>query len=81
MLKIKTKVGARGQIVIPKIVRESLGIVENKTLILELDEKTVRLIPESGLDIVKRWAEIAGKEGTNVSKKIAYGDRLYEGLF
>ena len=81
MLKVKTKVGARGQIVIPKIVRESLGIVENSTLMLELDEKAIRLFPQNSLEIMKRWREFAKKYGTNASKNIIYGDKLYEEIF
>ena len=81
MLKFKTKVGARGQIVIPKVIRENLGIVENRTVILELDQKALKLTPESGSDIAKRWEEIAKKEGINVSRKITYGNKLYEDIF
>lgn len=81
MIKSKTKVGARGQIVIPKIIRESLGIVENTTLLLELDEKTVRLSPQNGTEIMKRWQGFAKKYGTNASKNIIYGDKLYEEIF
>ena len=81
MLKIKTKVGARGQIVIPKVIRESLGITENKMVLLEVEDKTLRLIPAEGKDILKRWEETAKREGTDVSKKFIYGDKLYEEVF
>ena len=81
MIKLKTKVGARGQIVIPKIVRESLGIVENSTLVLELDEKVIHLVPQNGLEIMKRWQEFSKKYGTNASKNIVYGNKLYEEIF
>ena len=81
MLKYKTKVGARGQIVIPKIIRESLGITENKTVFLEVEEKTLRLIPSEGKEILKSWEEISKKEGTDVSKKFIYGEKIYEKIF
>ena len=32
-------VSSRGQIVIPKMIRESLGITKNKVVILEVEEK------------------------------------------
>ncbi|MBI2565352.1 AbrB/MazE/SpoVT family DNA-binding domain-containing protein [Candidatus Woesearchaeota archaeon] len=81
MLQFKTKVGARGQIVIPKIIRENLGITKNKTVLLELDKKELRVIPSSGDDILRRWEEISKKEGANVTKEFIYGDALYEEIF
>ena len=82
MIKVKIKVGARGQIVIPKIIRESLGIAENNVVILELQDKKLFLVAnERNKDIVKRWEEIAKKEGTDVTKNIKYGDELYEEIF
>ncbi len=81
MLTFKTKVGARGQIVIPKIIRENLGITENKTIFLELEEKALRLFVAEGKDILKSWENIAKKEGGNVSKTFIYGDKLYEEIF
>ena len=73
MIKIKTKVGVRGQIVIPKVIRESLGLTENKTVLLEVDEKTVRLVPSADKEIAKSWEEISKREGGDVSKKFVYG--------
>ena len=81
MLKVKTKVGARGQIVIPKIIRESLGITENKTVVLEVDKKELRVIPVEGKEILRRMNEITEKEGANVTKEFIYGDKLYEEFF
>lgn len=81
MLKFKTKIGARGQIVIPKIVRENLGITEQKIIFLELEEKTLKLSVSDGQEILNSWREIAKKEGCNVSKEIVYGDKLYEEIF
>lgn len=81
MLKFKTKVGVRGQIVIPKQIRESLGIAQNKTVILELQEKTLKMTPLEDRDIVKEWEEIANKEGKKLKGKLIYGDKLYEEIF
>lgn len=81
MLLLKTKMGMRGQLVIPKMIRESLGIVENKTVLLEVDHKTVRLIPVESQDILSAWEGIAKKEGGNISKDFVYGDELYEEVF
>ena len=81
MLQFKTKVGVRGQIVIPKSIRDNLGITQNKTVILEVEDKVLKLIPSKSEEIAKRWEDIAKKQGCNVSKEIIYGDKLYEDVF
>jgi len=35
----------RGQIVIPKVIRENLGILENKTVVITVEDKSVKIIP------------------------------------
>ena len=81
MLKFKTKVSERGQIVIPKILRENLGITKNKLVFIELQDKTLRLTLAEERDIVISWKEISKKEGGNISKEFIYGDSLYEEAF
>jgi len=80
MVRVKIKVGSRGQLVIPKVIRESLGLSENKHVVLEVRDKTLEI---KTLDegIVKKWKEIAEREGLDVSKELVYGDRLYEEVF
>jgi len=77
MVRIKVKLGSKGQLVIPKVIRESLGLIENKFVILEVKDKSVEI---KALDegIVEKWSEISKREGVDVSKDIIYGDRLYE---
>lgn len=71
----------RGQLVIPKVVRESLGLYENKEIILEVENDVLHLRPALGKEILDSWREIARTEGVDVSKKIVYGDKLYEDVF
>jgi len=80
MLRIKIKLGERGQLVIPKVIRESLGLAENKTIILEAKDKTVEI---KALDegVPEKWQAIAEKEGLNVTRSLIYGDRVYEQVF
>lgn len=80
MVRIKVKLGSKGQLVIPKVIRESLGLVENKTVILEVRDKRIEIVPLDD-DIADKWQGIAEKEGVNVSKEFIYGDRLYEEVF
>ena len=77
---IKVKLGAKGQLVIPKVVRESTGLLENRHAILEVKEKTVEIRPLVQEDSVEKAREIARKHGGDTSKWI-YGDRLYEDEF
>ena len=81
MVSITVNVGPKGQIVIPKMIRDSLGILENKTVTLEIKDKTVELKRNDASEILKEWRDKAKKEGVNVSKEWIYGDRLYEEEF
>lgn len=80
MVRIKVKLGEKGQLVIPKVIRESLGFTENRFVVLEVRDKMVEIKP---LDetVPEKRQEIAKKEGLNVSKELVYGDRLYEEVF
>ncbi len=80
MVKFKVRIGSKGQLVIPKIIRDSLGLVENRYVALEVKDKCVeiKLIQE---DFMKKWDELRQKEGLDVTKKMIYGDKLYEEVF
>jgi AbrB family looped-hinge helix DNA binding protein len=77
MVRVKVKLGSKGQLVIPKVIRNSLGLIENKFVILDVKEKSLEI---KALDegIVEKWRNIAEKEGLDVSKELIYGDKLYE---
>jgi len=54
MVKLKVKVGPKGQIVIPKVIREKLGIEPGRYLII--DEKDGKiLIERPDADEVVSW--------------------------
>ncbi len=77
---IKVKLGDKGQLVIPKVVRESIGLKESQPALLEVKEKWLELRPLPSGDLVKRAAERAKEHGGDVSKWV-YGDRIYEEEF
>ena len=77
---IKVKLGGKGQLVIPKVVRESIGLVENGPALLEVKERKIEISSISPKEIVRRMEERAKKHGGDTSKWI-YGDRLYEEEF
>ncbi len=81
-MRIKVKLGEKGQLVIPKVVRESVGLRENKPAILEVKEKRIEIRPFPDEDLVKKAKERAKKYGGDL-KKLGwiYGDKLYEEVF
>lgn len=81
-MRIQVKLGDKGQLVIPKIIRESIGLMENKPAILEVKEKAVEIRPFPEEDLVRKWRERAKKYGGDLEKLgWVYGDRLYEEEF
>jgi len=81
-VRIKVKLGEKGQLVIPKVVRESVGLRENKPAILEVKEKRIEIRPFLEEDLVKKAKERVKKYGGDL-KKLGwiYGDKLYEEVF
>ena len=81
-MRIKVKLGEKGQLVIPKVVRESVGLRENKPAILEVKEKKIEIRPFPEEDLVKKARERANKYGGDlVELGWIYGDKLYEEVF
>ncbi|MBS7648486.1 AbrB/MazE/SpoVT family DNA-binding domain-containing protein [Candidatus Bathyarchaeota archaeon] len=76
MVRLRVKLGSEGQLVIPKVSRESLGLIENKHVILEVKDKSIeiRALDE---EIVEKWREVAEREGLDVSRELVYYDKLY----
>jgi AbrB family looped-hinge helix DNA binding protein len=78
-MKLKTKVGPKGQIVIPKAIREKLGIKPSDTVLLDLeDERMTLTVPPQ--DPIKTLAQIAKQFGGK-SSELVWGDELYEEVF
>ncbi|MBS7622330.1 AbrB/MazE/SpoVT family DNA-binding domain-containing protein [Candidatus Bathyarchaeota archaeon] len=81
-MRIKIKLGEKGQLVVPKVVREHIGLHEKGYAIIEVKENHLEIRPLTKEDIVKEWREIAKKHGGDLSRmKFVYGDRLYEEVF
>jgi AbrB family looped-hinge helix DNA binding protein len=45
IVRIEVKLGDKGQVVIPKVIRERLGLIANKVVVLEVKEKTLEIKP------------------------------------
>jgi len=81
-VRIKVKLGDKGQLVIPKIVRESVGLKENSSALLEVKENLIEIRPLSTGDWVENARQMVRKYGGDVKKLgWVYGDRIYEEEF
>lgn len=60
------RVGPKGQVVIPKVIRESLGIVPGEKVVFELESGRV-VIERPKVDVVKIFEEIA-RGGRSIKK-------------
>lgn len=67
-MRIRRKIGQKGQIVIPKVIREYAGMMAGDEVIMEVREREV--IIRSGVDpkeFVESFCSVAGKK---LTKKI-----------
>ena len=56
-MKLIAKVGERGQVVIPKAIRDELAIGKNTSLEFELSGSTLTLRPKKDVDKMRRTLE------------------------
>ena len=60
MVRVKVKVGEKGQIVIPKMLREVLGIEPRKYVTIEMQEDRAVILRRSTKELVE-WLEVNRK--------------------
>jgi len=80
MVKLKLKVGPKGQIVLPKIVRDKLGIKPRSYVIADLKENELTL--QRGLDIGEflDWLKKSRKPVAKLVSKFSLEDETLEAL-
>lgn len=65
-MKYQSRVGERGQVVIPKAIRDSLGLDKNSAIEFEMTGTTVTLTPKRDMrkfdQAMKRWKGALRKE-------------------
>jgi len=76
---IKLTVGTRGEIVIPKKIRESLGIVRGRSVMLSIKDHAVEVRPAE-IDAIATMEARAKRLHVDVSK-IRMGNDLYREVF
>ena len=68
MVRVKVKVGEKGQIVIPKMLRDLLGIEPKKFVTIEMQEDRAVILRRSTKELVE-WLEVNRKPiARNVSE-------------
>jgi AbrB family looped-hinge helix DNA binding protein len=64
-MKIRRKIGQKGQIVIPKVVRESAGIEPGDEIIMEVREKEVVIRPGTDPErFIESFCSVTGRKLT-----------------
>lgn len=75
---MQLKMSAKGELVIPKKIREQLGFSKERNVFLTVRDKEVIIRPlQPSGSIAKKWAERA-KHLNLKSSDIIHGDALYE---
>jgi len=80
MVKLRLKVGPKGQIVLPKIVRDKLGIKPRSYVIADLKEDGLTL--QRGIDIEEflDWLKKSRKPVAKLVSKFSLEDETLEAL-
>lgn len=79
-IKTKVKVGESGQIVIPKIMRETLGIAPKEEVNVSMGEREILIMPMRE-SLASKLGRIAMEDGLKKGEKIKMGDELYSEIF
>lgn len=71
MVGIKTKIGEKGQIVIPKPLRDKFNLVKNTEVIVdEIDGNIIIKKEKSGLEVFEEYISEAKKFNIKIPKNI-----------
>ncbi|MEW5955295.1 MAG: AbrB/MazE/SpoVT family DNA-binding domain-containing protein [Candidatus Micrarchaeota archaeon] len=73
---VEVKVGKKGELVVPAIMRRKLGILPGAMINLNLSENKIELFPKDP-NVMQKIREYSKKHATDTSKWVL-GDRLYE---
>ena len=80
MVKLKLKVGPKGQIVLPKIVRDKLGIKPRSYVIAVLKENELTLQRGTDIDEFLDWLKKSRKPIVRLVSRFSLEDEVIEAL-
>lgn len=75
MVKLKVKVGAKGQVVIPKVIRDKLGIKPDDVLLVD-EEGGKIVIEKQDIDDFIEWVKKTRKKVAGEVYRIALEDEF-----
>ncbi|MBO3755454.1 MAG: AbrB/MazE/SpoVT family DNA-binding domain-containing protein [Candidatus Brockarchaeota archaeon] len=78
MVRLKLRVGPKGQILLPKIVRDKLGIKPRSTVTVDLQEDQVILQRGLNVEELLNWLEKTRKPIAELVSKIGLEDEALE---
>src|SRR5437899_2232965 len=68
MIRMKRKLGSKGQVVVPKEIREKLGLTEGSMLTFEISGGSMLVRPEpSPEEVVERFLSVKGRKRASSS--------------
>ena len=79
-IKIGRRIGPKGQVVIPKEIRSSLGLEPGSEVEFDLERGRIVITPRVEKNILEMFEEDAKRSGKK-SGEILVGDELYERIF
>ncbi|GAB6286946.1 MAG: hypothetical protein STSR0009_31490 [Methanoregula sp.] len=68
------QLGEKGQIVIPKDIRDYFGLKKGSSISIELDQEKIIMMPKKDDDFMERWTRIVKNK---LTKEIDF-ERMYE---
>jgi AbrB family looped-hinge helix DNA binding protein len=72
VVKLRLKIGPKGQIVIPKILREKYGIRENGYVLVEVRDEELAIIRAPSIEETLEWIKL--RRGKLKAKQANLGD-------
>lgn len=72
MVKLRLKVGSKGQIIIPKMLREKYGIKENDYVLIEVRDEKLAIMRVPSIEETLEWIKL--RRGKLKAKQANLGD-------
>jgi len=80
MVRLRLRVGPKGQIVLPKFIREKLGIKSKSFIVVDFGDECLSIKQEFGAEEVISWLKDTRRPIAKDVSKISIEDELLEGL-
>jgi len=80
MVKLRLRVGPKGQIVLPQFIREKLGIKSRNFVVVDFGDDYLSIKREFSAEEIISWLKDTRKPIAKDVSKISIEDELLEGL-